>query len=125
MPFYAQAETLQAVLQALFTRIQAENPEALKGITTSKLLLRFKTTAPAAEVALNGKPLGVRWYGRHIYDGRDALKQGKNTLEIKVTTVLSNYLRSLKDNPNAMRFGHWYQPKPAGLVGPVRLVREK
>lgn len=55
MPFYAKAETLNACLQTLFGRLQAEKPEALKGVATSKLLLHLKTSAPVAEVWLNGK----------------------------------------------------------------------
>lgn len=78
-----------------------------------------------SEVTLNEKPLGLRWYGRHTYDTAGTLKPGKNVLEIKVTTVLDNYVRSLKDNPSAMRYAHWYPPRPAGLVGPVRLLKTK
>jgi hypothetical protein len=61
-----------------------------------------------SEVKLNGKSLGMRWYGRHIYDTADALKKGKNTIEIKITTSLSD----LKANPVS-----------AGLIGPVRLLK--
>ena len=69
-----------------------------------------------SEVKLNGKSLGMRWYGRHIYDTADALKKGKNTIEIKVTTSLANYVRSLKESPKS-------NPVPAGLIGPVRLLK--
>ncbi|MGA2679990.1 MAG: glycosyl hydrolase [Sedimentisphaerales bacterium] len=61
-----------------------------------------------SEVKLNGKSLGVRWYGRHIYDVADTLKKGKNTIEIKVTTP--------KQGPKP-------NPVSAGLVGPVRLLK--
>ncbi len=72
-----------------------------------------------SEVKLNGKLLGIRWYGRHIYDATGVLKKGKNVLEVKVTTTLANYVRSLKDAPNAIAS----KPAPAGLVGPVRLLK--
>jgi hypothetical protein len=72
-----------------------------------------------SEVKLNGKSLGTRWYGQHIYDATGVLKKGKNALEVKVTTTLANYVRSLKDNPNAIAS----KPAPAGLVGPVRLLK--
>jgi len=72
-----------------------------------------------SEVKLNGKSLGTRWYGRHIYDATGTLKKGKNVLEVKVTTTLANYVRSLKDDPNAIPS----KPAPAGLVGPVRLLK--
>ena len=63
-----------------------------------------------SEVKLNGKSLGMRWYGRHIYDTADALKKGKNTIEIKVTNSLSN----LKAKPVS-----------AGLIGPVWLLKTR
>ena len=63
-----------------------------------------------SEVKLNGKSLGMRWYGRHIYDTAGVLRKGKNTLEIKVTTSLSG--------PKA-------NPVPAGLIGPVRLLKTR
>jgi hypothetical protein len=74
---------------------------------------------------LNGEPLGVSWWGRHLYDTAGALQEGANTLEIEVTTVAANYVRSLEDNPAAQRWSWWYPPIPAGLVGPVRLVKTR
>ena len=71
-----------------------------------------------SEVMLNGKPLGLRWYGAHLYDAADALKPGKNILEIKVTTSLANYARSVKDKRPS-------KPVPAGLAGPVRLLKTR
>ena len=72
-----------------------------------------------SEVKLNDKSLGTRWYGRHTYDTTGVLKKGKNVLEVKVTTTLANYVRSLKDKPEAIAS----KPAPAGLVGPVRLLK--
>ncbi|WP_343306750.1 glycosyl hydrolase [Chitinophaga niabensis] len=75
-----------------------------------------------SEVEVNGRSLGARWYGRHIYDLGQALKSGGNTVKIKVTTTLGNYMRSLEDNAVAQ---HWTgkQPlHPAGLAGPVKLI---
>lgn len=74
------------------------------------------------ELSLNGKLLGTRWYGAHVYDIKDAVKTGENKLEVKLTTITGNYLRTLKDNPVARR---WvvYQPNiPMGILGPVRIV---
>ncbi len=76
-----------------------------------------------SEVRLNGKPLGVRWWGRHVYATDGALHKGRNDLEIQVTTMLGNYCKSLAAvNPVAKRWASWFPPIPAGLVGPVRLV---
>ncbi len=75
-----------------------------------------------SEVLLNGRPLGVRWYGRHVYDVGDALNSGTNELEIRVTTMLGNYCKSIREtNPVARRWAHWFPPIPAGLEGPVAL----
>jgi hypothetical protein len=74
-------------------------------------------------VRLNGKPLGVRWWGRHVYDAAGALQKGSNSLEVDVTTTIGNQLRSMTANPVAKRWAWWFPPIPAGLVGPVRLVR--
>lgn len=75
-----------------------------------------------SEVEINGQPLGFKWYGKHIYDLRQALKPGENSLKIKVTTVLGNYTKSLKDNKVAQE---WTKSQPlysVGLIGPVRIV---
>jgi len=78
-----------------------------------------------SEVRLNGKLLGVRWWGEHSYDVSDVLKVGENVLEVKVTTVVSNYCRSLKDNPTAQRWAANRVAFSAGLVGPVKLLKSK
>lgn len=92
---------------------------------TTRTILDLGRVYDISEVTLNGKALGLKWYGRHTYDTADAIKAGKNILEIKVTTTLDNYVRSLKDNPNAMRYAHWHPPRPAGLQGPVKLLKTK
>jgi hypothetical protein len=75
-----------------------------------------------SEVTLNGKPVGVRWYGQHIYDISNAVKSGNNELIIKVTTVLYNHARTLDKNTGA---GFWVnRSKKAvstGLMGPVKI----
>jgi hypothetical protein len=77
------------------------------------------------EVRLNGRPLGVRWWGRHAYDIRGVLTKGRNTLEVEVTTIAANYARSLKDDPAAQRWAGRYPPVSMGLVGPVQLLRTR
>jgi hypothetical protein len=75
-----------------------------------------------SEVEINGKPLGFKWYGKHIYDAKKAFKPGLNTVKIKVTTTLGNYAKSLTDNKVTKS---WVEKQPiysAGLVGPVKLV---
>jgi len=75
-----------------------------------------------SEVELNGKPLGFKWYGKHVYDTTGVLQAGKNVVKIKVTTVLGNYAKSLKSSQVAQQ---WTKKQPlysAGLIGPVKVV---
>jgi len=78
-----------------------------------------------SEVWLNGQPLGCRWYGRHLYPIPAGLRQEGNTLEIRVTTVLGNYCKSLKDNPAAQRWTGSIPAQPMGMLGPVRLLQNR
>lgn len=75
-----------------------------------------------SELILNGKSLGIRWYGDHSYSLDRNLKDGKNEILIKVTTVLGNYLKSLEDNPAAKKWISWQKYRSQGLIGPVRLM---
>jgi hypothetical protein len=50
------------------------------------------------------------------------LVNGDNKLEIKYTTVLSNYARSLKDNPTAAIWTEDYELIPMGLEGDVKIL---
>jgi hypothetical protein len=105
------------------------------GVITYKKNIRIDDVADAgaldlgtvhgvSEVTLNGKDVGVRWYGQHIYDISDAVKPGKNELAIKVTTVLYNHARTLDRNTSA---GFWANRRKnnkavsTGLTGPVKI----
>lgn len=73
-----------------------------------------------SEVTLNNKNLGVRWWGKHEYKlaGENS---GRNVLKIKVTTILCNYCKSIKDNPTATLWTKNQKSQPIGLIGPVRI----
>lgn len=85
--------------------------------------LNLGKVADICEVSVNGKPLGVKWFGERVYDVAGALKQGDNTIEVKVTTLMGNYMQTLKDNKVAQRYIlKRNQPYvSAGLIGPVQL----
>lgn len=83
-------------------------------------LLRLGRVADVSEVAVNGRPAGVRWFGLHDYDLQALLREGLNTLEVKVTTLLSNYARS-RPEPVWKKWMIQRQQVPAGLIGPVKL----
>jgi hypothetical protein len=86
-------------------------------------VLGLGTVYGVSSVRLNGRELGVRWWGRHLYDASGALSKGHNVLEVEVTTTLGNRMRSLKDNPVAKSWTWWFPPIPMGLVGPVQLMK--
>jgi len=70
------------------------------------------------EVKLNGMPLGLRWYGKHVYKLDSQLRLGPNTLEIEYTSLLWNYCRSL-DMPETNRWIRNRDLISNGLLGPV------
>jgi hypothetical protein len=83
-----------------------------------------------AEVAINGKPLGIIWKKPYRVDATGALKPGANSLEIKVINGWAN--RIIGDHqPNAKSYA-FTSPKfykansplmPSGLLGPVQIIR--
>ncbi|MBR4755542.1 MAG: glycoside hydrolase family 2, partial [Bacteroidales bacterium] len=81
--------------------------------------------ADICELKVNGKDAGVEWFGERIYDISPYVKAGDNTIEVKVTTLMGNYMQTLKDNKAAQRF-LFRRNQPyvsAGLIGPVKLYR--
>jgi hypothetical protein len=88
-------------------------------------ILNLGKVAGVSEVMLNGKNLGNRWYGDHIYPVKGVLKQGSNTLSVKLTTTLGNYMAtSLKGNKDTIK---WLINKKQplysqGILGPVELA---
>lgn len=76
-----------------------------------------------SEVILNGKSLGNRWYGNYVYAVKGIIKQEDNSLTIKLTTTLGNYMYSLADNKDSLK---WIKGKKQplytmGVLGPVEL----
>lgn len=76
-----------------------------------------------AQLRINHKVVSVRWYGRYIYDIKNLLQLGDNTIEIVVTTTMGNYMKSLTNNRIAQ---YWTNEKrknqplqSLGLMGPV------
>jgi hypothetical protein len=77
------------------------------------------------EVFLNGKKTGTNWYGKPVFNIENAVKNGENLLEIKVTTVLSNYVMSLENNLTAKRWTRGYTNIPVGPEGVIQLITPK
>ncbi len=81
-----------------------------------------------AEVAVNGKPLGIVWHAPWRVDATSALKPGPNELTIKVTNAWVNRLIG-DEQPDAVKITFAdekpYEANspllPSGLLGPVSL----
>jgi len=84
-------------------------------------LISLGTVQGVSELTINGKNLGVRWYGRHTYDLSGSLVKGQNKLSIKLITIAGNYLKSLKNNQTAQRWTNGQPYYPVGVMGPVEL----
>jgi hypothetical protein len=79
-----------------------------------------------AEVKLNGKKLGIDWYGNKTFPVKGDLVRGKNELEIRVVNTLLNYCISRRENPEIEywldRYRNEVEIAPVGLMGPVKLI---
>ena len=86
-----------------------------------------------AHVYVNGKDFGLLWKEPYKTDISDALVEGDNSLEIKVTNSWGNRLigdSALPEEERAAKtsWGFYSPDDPlpvSGLLGPVRLLSEK
>lgn len=97
------------------------------------VLLSLGRVANVATVRVNGKACGIAWTPPYQVDITSALVAGANRLEIEVVNAWANALRGM-DQGSAPFDGIWANAKyrlpgddllPAGLLGPVELVRMK
>lgn len=71
---------------------------------------------------MNGKSLGVRWYGDQLYDVSSAIVPGPNHISIRVVTTLGDYMKTLKNNPTAQAWTADTPTYPLGLTVPVTFI---
>ena len=109
-----------------------------------KVLLDLGDVGDLAHVLLNGQDIGTRWMHGQKLDVTNALKRGRNSIEIRVVNTLINCVSGLSELPPVpddvrARFGDGlddanspaqrligFEPLPrSGLLGPVRLVPMK
>ena len=79
-------------------------------------------TRDICQLSVNGIDCGVVWYGdRDVHIPAGVFHPGENTIDIKVTTTLNNYVHTLTDNDVIRHFvfKRNVPTTPAGLVGPV------
>jgi hypothetical protein len=108
------------------TEFELDGPPAGPG---QGALLDLGSVREVAEVALNGRRLGVLWKEPFQADVSGLLKPGRNLLEVKVTNLWHNRLMGDLQNPahrSAARTNMVLKPGepiPAGLFGPVTIRR--
>ncbi len=106
---------------------------AWKGKTNEKFWLDLGTIANIAEVTINGVNCGTIWTFPYKTDISEALKKGKNTIQIKITNTWANRLIGDEKLPKEERLTWTTAPfrlqegilLKAGLLGPVTIVKEK
>jgi hypothetical protein len=91
-----------------------------------RLYLDLGNVQVMAQVMLNGKDLGILWRSPYHVEVTDAVKAGKNTLEVKVTNLWVNRMigdetmpedSSRNDNGTLKEWPQWVQegkPSPTG-----------
>jgi hypothetical protein len=84
-----------------------------------------KVNRGVTEVYINGRKAGTCWYGKPHFRIDSLISKGENTLEIRYTSVLGNYVRTLKENPTALRWTLGYDKIAMGPSGPVVILGSK
>ncbi|MGV3599783.1 MAG: glycosyl hydrolase [Dyadobacter fermentans] len=83
-----------------------------------------------AEVIVNGKNAGIIWKKPFLIDITDAVKQGANSIQVRVTNTWVNRLIGDAQPGTATKITYTTMPfykadsplQPSGLLGPVKLV---
>ena len=94
-----------------------------------KQILNLGLVEGVSEVFVNGQSVGIQYFGRRVCDISNHLKDGKNDLEIRVTTTMGNYLKTLSREVNPTTWIYVNHPKrdqplqSMGLLGPVRIYK--
>jgi hypothetical protein len=108
----SEDEAINTFAGAVTYTTHVEHPGNIRYIKLSNV------NEAVSELTLNGKPVGMKWYGNHCYDVENYLRSGSNEIKIKITTMLANYCRSLSDNPTAQAWTRNYkEPFSSGLTG--------
>ena len=103
------------------------------GTVDGKIIIDLGEVCDLAEVWVNGQYCGTAWKEPYFVDITSAVKEGENTLEVKVANVWVNRLIG-DEQPGAKRITYTdargaYNAgsplNPAGLLGPVRLICRK
>lgn len=97
------------------TILKVDDPSAVAFLDAGQ------TNGAVVELFVNGKSLGVKWFGDRSFNVANSLKEGDNEIRLRITTVLGNYMKSLTDNAVAMSWVQGQPVMPMGITGPVAL----
>jgi alpha-L-rhamnosidase len=94
------------------------------------LVLDLGKVGDLAEVRVNGKLIGTAWHAPYRLDIGDAVKPGRNQIEIRIANLWVNRLVG-DAQPNAKKVTYTSMPtyrtdaplRPSGLIGPVTLAK--
>ena len=100
--------------------------------SSAPVMLDLGNVANLAEVTVNGKSLGTVWKAPYRVDVSSAMKSGDNVVEIRVVNLWVNRLIGDAQPGTAKKITFTARNPykadsplvPAGLIGPVRFVRE-
>ncbi|HEY7274043.1 MAG TPA: glycosyl hydrolase [Actinoplanes sp.] len=94
-----------------------------------RIYLALGTVADIARVRVNGRDCGIAWTEPFRVDVTDALRSGRNVIEIDVANAWMNRLIAEARDPSGAMFAPVAtvyapdaQPRPSGLLGPVTLT---
>jgi hypothetical protein len=98
--------------------------------TGTQIWLDLGSVKNLAEIIVNGKSLGIVWKTPFRVNMTEALKQGENVLEVKVTDLWVNRLIGDQQPDTKTKITYTTQPfyqtdsplVPSGLLGPVKIV---
>lgn len=82
---------------------------------TEKWLMLENVNKGITELKINGRDIGINWYGQPLFDISKDISKGKNKIEIKYTTVLNNYCISLTDDPTVRQWTSGSGKIPIGI----------
>ena len=96
----------------------------------AQLWLDLGSVKNLAEVIVNGQSLGIIWKTPFRVNVTGALKEGANTIEVKVTNLWVNRLTGDQQPGNLKKISYtteaFYQADspllPSGLLGPVKII---
>lgn len=100
---------------------------------SQRTVLALGAVADIARITINGKSAGIVWTTPWTLDITEYLQTGRNVLRVEVANQWHNRLLADDALPPARHSAHISQPyrpssrkpQPSGLLGPVRLLRER